>query len=228
MGVLTRFVEIINANINALLEKAEDPAKMVDQYLIDARNDLADVKKQTAEVMAEEARTKRLVDVNVADVAKYTDLAKKALQAGNEGDAKVFIAKKQQLENEGAPLQVAYAAAHENAVKMRQLHDKLTADIQQLEAKKAAIKAKVSVAETQQTVNKYTYSSDKFDQTVAAVQRMEDKANKMLDEATAMAELNAQPIDEAKVIEEKYKNGETASVNEELEALKKELGLVEE
>ena len=79
MGVLTRFVEIINANINALLEKAEDPAKMVDQYLIDARNDLADVKKQTAEVMAEEARTKRLVDVNAADVAKYTDLAKKAL-----------------------------------------------------------------------------------------------------------------------------------------------------
>ena len=70
MGVLTRFVEIINANINALLEKAEDPAKMVDQYLIDARNDLADVKKQTAEVMAEEARTKRLVDVNAADVAK--------------------------------------------------------------------------------------------------------------------------------------------------------------
>ena len=63
---------------------------------------------------------------------------------------------------------------------------------------------------------------------MAAVQRMEDKANKMLDEATAMAELNAQPIDEAKVIEEKYKNGETASVNEELEALKKELGLVEE
>ena len=227
MGILSRFVEIINANINALLEKAEDPAKMVDQYLIDAKKDLADVKRQTAEVMAEEARTKRLVDQNAAEIAKYTDLAKKALTAGNEGDAKVFIAKKQQLENDGAPLQVAYAAAHENALKMRQLHDKLTADIQQLEAKKASIKAKVSVAETQQTINKYSYSTDKFDQTVAAVGRMEEKANKMLDEATAMAELNVQPIDEAKVIEEKYKNGETASVTDELEALKKELGLTE-
>ena len=99
--------------------------------------------------------------------------------------------------------------------------------IQQLEAKKASIKAKVSVAETQQTINKYSYSTDKFDQTVAAVGRMEEKANKMLDEATAMAELNVQPIDEAKVIEEKYKNGETASVTDELEALKKELGLTE-
>ena len=225
MGILSRFVEIINANINSLLEKAEDPAKMVDQYLIDAKKDLADVKRQTAEVMAEEARTKRLIDANAAEIAKYADLAKKALTAGNEGDAKVFIAKKQQLENEGAPLQVAYAAAHENALKMRQLHDKLTADIQQLEAKKASIKSKVSVAETQQTVNKYSYSTDKFEQTVAAVGRMEEKADKMLDEATAMAELNQQPIDEAKLIEEKYKSGETASVNDELEALKKELGL---
>ena len=65
------------------------------------------------------------------------------------------------------------------------------------------------------------------DQTMTAVQRMEDKANKMLDEAVAMAELNAQPIDEARLIEEKYRAGETASVNEELEALKKELGLAE-
>ena len=163
-----------------------------------------------------------------AEADKLTGYAKKALLAGNEGDAKIFVSKKQDLESQIKSLELAYETAKANADKMKQLHDKLTADIQQLEAKKAAIKAKVSVAETQQTVNKYTYSSDKFDQTVAAVQRMEDKANKMLDEATAMAELNAQPIDEAKVIEEKYKNGETASVNEELEALKKELGLVEE
>ncbi len=227
MGILARFVEIIKANINSLLDKAEDPAKMVDQYLIDAREDLAEVKKQTAEVMAEEARTKRLVDNNIAEVAKYTDLAKKALTQGNEGDAKVFIAKKQQLENEGAPLQVAYAAAHENAVKMRQLHDKLTADIQQLEAKKASIKAKVSVANTQQTINKYTYNTDKIDQTMEAFKKMEDKADKMLDVANAKSELDAQPIDDAKALEEKYKAGETASVEDELAELKKAMGLEE-
>lgn len=225
MGILNRFKEIFTANVNAVLDKAEDPAKMIDQYLIDAKNDLADVKKQTAEVMAEEKRTQRLVEQNAADVAKYTDLAKKALQQGNEGDAKVFIAKKQQLENEGAALQVAYAAAHESTLKMRQLHDKLTADIAQLEAKKAAIKSKVNVAETQQTINKYANTSDKFEQTVAAFERMEAKADKLMDEAVAMAELNEVKVDEAKVIEEKYKNGETASVNDELEALKKELGL---
>ncbi len=227
MGILTRFADILGANINALLEKAEDPSKMIDQYLLKAREDLADVKKETAEVMAEETRTKRLVDSNKAEIAKYAELAKKALKAGNEGDAKTFIAKKQGLENSGASLEVAFAAAHENTMKMRQLHDKLVSDIDQLEAKKASIKAKVSIANTQQTVNKFSNTTDKYEKTLSAFEKMEAKADKMLDEANAMAELNkaAENVDEAEYLEAKYQAGQTASVDDELESLKKELGL---
>ena len=71
--------------------------------------------------MAEETRTRRLMEENQAEGARYEDLAKQALLAGNEGDAKVFLAKKQQLESAGAGLVTAYTAAHENAVKMRQM-----------------------------------------------------------------------------------------------------------
>lgn len=87
MSILSRFKDIMSANINALLDKCEDPAKMIDQYLRQLKEDLAEVKQETAAVMAEEKRTKRLVDDNAAEIAKYTDLAKKALTAGNEGDA---------------------------------------------------------------------------------------------------------------------------------------------
>ena len=119
MGILQRFSDIVSANVNALLDKAEDPGKMIDEYLRKATKDLAEVKQETAGVMAEESRTKRLVDDNAAQVAKYEALAKKALLAGNEDDARVFLSKKQELESAGAGLQTAYAAAHENAVKMR-------------------------------------------------------------------------------------------------------------
>lgn len=98
MSILNRFKDIMSANINALLDKCEDPAKMIDQYLRQLKEDLAEVKQETAAVMAEEKRAKRLVDDNAAEIAKYTDLAKKALTAGNDGDAKVFITKKQELE----------------------------------------------------------------------------------------------------------------------------------
>ena len=226
MSILARFTDILQANVNAVLDKMEDPSKMIDQYLRELTDSLAEVKKETAGVMAEEARTKRLVEENRAEVERYAELAKKALQAGNEDDAKVFIAKKQQLESAGAGLAAAYATAHENAVKMRQMHDKLVSDIEALHTRRTAIRAKVAVAKTQDKINKVSSASDKAAGAMSAFDRMEDKADRMLDQANAMAELNAEPTDEAKALEEKYRAaGADASVSDELERMKKELGL---
>ncbi len=226
MAILSRFADIIKANVNAVLDKMEDPSKMIDQYMRDMMDDLAEVKRDTAGVMAEETRTKRLMDENQAEIAKYEDFAKKALQAGKEDDARVFIGKKQQLEASGAGLVTAYAAAHENAVKMRQMHDKLTSDIQQLNARREMIKAKVAVAKTQDKINQVTSTVGKSQSAMGAFERMEDKADRMLDEATAMSELNKEPIDEAKALEEKYsKQHGSAAVDDELAKMKKDMGL---
>lgn len=226
MGILSRFTDIISSNINALLDKAEDPEKMVDEYLRKMTEDLADVKKETAGVMAEESRTKRLVDDNAAEVSKYTNLAKKALTGGNEDDARVFLGKKQELEAIGAGLQTAYASAHENAIKMRQLHDKLVKDINLLNGRRQTIKAKVAVAKTQEKINKLGASADKVEGTMGAFERMEAKADRMLDEASARSELDSQPVDAAQALEEKYRNADTdASVEDELAAMKAQLGL---
>lgn len=226
MGILARFSDIISANINTLLDKAEDPAKMIDQYLRKMMDDLAEVKKETAGVMAEESRTKRLVDENEKEVAKYGDLAKKALLAGNEDDARVFLSKKQELETVGAGLQTSYAVSHENAVKMRQMHDKLVKDINTLNSRREVIKAKVAVAKTQEKMSKLGASGDKAQGVTSAFDRMEAKADKMLDTANAMSELNSKAVDEAQALEEKYKSADTnASVEDELASLKAKLGL---
>jgi len=97
MGILTRFKDIMSANINALLDKCEDPEKMIDQYMRNLESDLGKVKAETASVMAEETRCKRELDECTADVAKYQSYAEKALKAGNEADARTFLEKKQQL-----------------------------------------------------------------------------------------------------------------------------------
>ena len=224
MGILERFGTLIKANINDLIDKMEDPSKMIDQYLLDLREDLAEVKKETAGVMAEEQRAKRLFEDNQAQVAKYENFAKKALAAGNDDDARVFIAKKQELEEAGAAINTAYAVARENAEKMRKLHNKLVADIDNLNSRRNAIKAKVSVAKTQDKVNEISSGSDKGQGAKDAFDRMEQKANDMLDRSNAMNELNSQPVDDAKALEDKYKNN-VASVDDELAAMKAELGL---
>ena len=225
-SVLERFSDIVKANVNAMLDKLEDPSKMIDQYLLEMMEDLAEVKKETAGVMAEENRTKRLVDANVAEVAKYEELAKKALVAGNEGDARVFLSKKQELEAAGAGLHTAYAVAHENAVKMRQMHDKLTQDINDLKARREMIKAKVAVAKTQEKVNQIGATGEKAKAAMSAFDRMEQKADRMLDEANAMAELSEGAADPADALEEKYRKADaSASVEAELADLKNKLGL---
>ena len=225
MGILDRFGTIVKANINALLDKAEDPGKMIDQYLLEMTESLADVKKETSGVMAEESRTRAKVEANQAEVDKYAALAKKALQAGNEADAKVFIAKKQQLETSGQGLLEAYEAARENAQKMRQMHDKLVENIEELKRRREAIKAKVAVARTQGKLNEIGAASDKAEDAMSAFQRMEEKADRMLQRETAMAELNAAPKDEAAALEEKYSGAGATAVDDELAKMKAELGL---
>lgn len=226
MGVLDRFADIVKANINDLLDKAEDPAKMIDQYMRDLTETLAEVKKETAGVMAEETRTKRAYDENLKEIERYEGLARKALTAGNEDDARVFLGKKQQLETKGESLKTTYDAAHENAVKMREMHDKLVGDIDTLNGRREAVKAKVAVAKTQEKVNEFTSAADKAAGTMSAFDRMEAKADAMLDRANAMNELNSQPADPVSSLEEKYKSVTSdAAVDDELAKLKAEMGL---
>ncbi len=225
MGILDRFGTIVKANINALLDKAEDPSKMIDQYLTELMESLAEVKKETAGVMAEESRTRAKVEANRAEVQKYADLAKKALQAGNDGDARVFIAKKQQLETAGQGLTEAYDVARGNAEKMRQMHDKLVGDIEELKRRRETIKAKVAVAKTQSKLNEFSSGSEKAADAISAFERMEEKADRMLDREAALAELNAKPVDEAAELEAKYGSAAPAAVDDELARMKAELGL---
>ena len=225
MGILDRFSTIVKANINALLDKAEDPSKMIDQYLTELMESLAEVKKETAGVMAEESRTRAKVEANRAEVQKYADLAKKALQAGNDGDARVFIAKKQQLETAGQGLTEAYDVARGNAEKMRQMHDKLVGDIEELKRRRETIKAKVAVAKTQSKLNEFSSGSEKAADAISAFERMEEKADRMLDREAALAELNAKPVDEAAELEAKYGSAAPAAVDDELARIKAELGL---
>lgn len=225
MGIITRFKDIMSANINALLDKAEDPEKMIDQYLRNLESDLGKVKAETASVMADEQRCKRELDECVADIAKYQQYAEKAVMAGNDADAKQFLAKKSQLTEKQAGLQQAYDLASANATKMRQMHDKLVGDINELNARKDSIKAKIAVAKTQERINKIGSSYAGAQNSMSAFEKMEAKANKMLDEANAMAELNQSAEDsDVESLASKYDTAQSPAIDDELAALKAQLG----
>ena len=190
-GIIKRFSDIMSANLNALLDKAEDPEKMIDQYLRNLESDLG---------------------------------KEKAIVAGNDNDARQFLEKKQQLVSKQAALQQAYDLAHGNAVKMKEMHDKLVSDMGELKSRRDAIRAKVAVAKTQERLNKVGSSVAGVSNNLSAFDRMEEKANRMLDEANAMSELNTTKDDVADLAAKYDEDSSNTGVDDELAALKAKLG----
>ncbi|MCH5253933.1 MAG: PspA/IM30 family protein [Lachnospiraceae bacterium] len=227
MGIMTRFKDIMAANVNALLDRCEDPEKMIDQYLRNLEQDFAKVKAETASIMAEEKSAKRKLDECDAEIAKMTEYAKKAVAAGNDDEAKQFLAKKAELTQKQSVLAQNYELARGNSEKMRQMHDKLSSDIASLKSRRDMLKAKARVAETQKKMNTLGSGLESAGSNMAAFDRMEEKVNKMFDEADAMDELNARPEEnDVDALAKKYDTGaQSAAVDDELAALKAEMGL---
>lgn len=227
MGIMTRFKDIMTANVNALLDKAEDPEKMIDQYLRNLESDFAKVKAETASIIAEEKSAARKLGECDEEINKMGEYAKKAVAAGNDNDARQFLTKKSELTQKREVLAKNYELAKANSEKMRQMHDKLEADISEMKGKRDMLKAKVKVAQTQRKINEMGAGLESAGNNAAAFDRMEEKVNKMLDEADAIGELNksaaGNDIDD---LASKYDAADTGSdVDDELAALKAEMGM---
>ncbi|EGG34262.1 PspA/IM30 family protein [Paenibacillus sp. HGF5] len=188
MGILSRFKDIMRVNVNSLLERTEDPEKTIDTYMRSLNGDLGKVKAETASVLSDERRAKRALDECSAEIQKLQRYAEKAVEAGNEGDALKFLERKAAQAEKLSDLQAAHESAAANAVRMKQLQDKLVSDMSQLEDRYAELKGKMAAAKSQQELNSGRSSLGGAN---AAFHTMEEKASRALDEAEALAELRA-------------------------------------
>lgn len=227
MSILKRFTDIMSANINSLLDKCEDPAKMVDQILRNLNDDLGKVKAETASIMAEETRAKRELAECNQEINKLVEYAKRAVKSGNDDDARFFLSKKADLTKNQETLEQKVQIASTNALKMRQMHDKLIKEINDLNARRDDIKAKVATANMQKRLNDLGGSLHHSTASLGAFARMEEKANRMLDEANAMAELNT-PKDNLQSLMDKYDAQPSSSIEDELAALKNESSSIDD
>lgn len=218
MEILKRFRDIMTSNIHAMLDKAEDPEKMIDQYLRDLNSDLGKVKSETAAIMAAEKRERRELDELKKEMDDMQRYAVKALEAGNEDDARKFLQRKAELTDKQTDKQTAVELAATNTQQMRQMHDKLESDISELESRRQELKGKAAVAKTQQRMNDFASSVGGAGERISAFDAMEKKINQQLDESAAMAELNKSSETSIQDLAKKYDGG--ANVEDELNSLK--------
>ncbi|HPB42061.1 MAG: phage shock protein A [Spirochaetales bacterium] len=135
MGVFSRFLDIVNANINALLDKAEDPEKMIRLMIQEMEDTLIELKSSAAAKMATLAKSKREYNEFEEEMKRWQARAELAISKGREDLAREALLAKRQVSERLEPLLSQIASSEE-------LISVAKSEIDQIEQKLASVKQK--------------------------------------------------------------------------------------
>jgi phage shock protein A len=135
MGIFSRFTDIVNSNINAILDKAEDPEKIIRLMIQEMEDTLVEVRSAAARAIADKKETTRKLGRLDTEIGDWQAKAELALDKGREDLAKAALAEKAALAKIAVSLNDQLAALTEGL-------DKLNDDISSLEAKLGDAKAR--------------------------------------------------------------------------------------
>lgn len=218
MGLFKRLRDITMASINDMLDKVEDPVKMLEQYLRDMSEDITDAEAAVAKQIAVEKRFKQQMDEAEELVAKRQQQAETAVLAGNDELARKALVDKneQQAKLDGFTQQ--YTVAKQHADTLRAQLTEMKEEFNKLKNKKDLLIARAEAAKAQKSINQ-TMSGFGVDNAAKGFERMENKVLQMEAEAQASGELRGS----SKSLDDEFKALETNAVEDELAALKAKL-----
>ncbi|MGB9905615.1 MAG: PspA/IM30 family protein, partial [Desulfotomaculales bacterium] len=219
MGIFSRLKDLLEANISDLLNKAEDPEKMLNLYIERAGEELKEFNVQVNRAVADELALRQKIEASEKEIESWASQARVAVQQGRDDLARVALERKQtaqaNLENYRAQLseqQKAVAELRENYRLLEEKLHKAKAEREQLIIRKRRAEALKEASEAVQQVSGASALSD-FDRMREKVERLE-------------AEARASSISAGSSLEDEFarlkKAAQQQSVEEELARLKKD------
>lgn len=219
MSILGRIKDLISANVNSMLDQAEDPEKMANEYLRQLTNELYEVRTSVAAAMADETKLEQRRISSSAEVTQWQTKAEAALRAGDEELTKAALSRKVQAQKLAEQYQAQESAQEEQVTAMQDALVQLETRIAEVKAKKELIIAKKNRAQTQEALQRTAQrmgqitALDKLDQ-------LEERVDDDLARAEAMSKL------EQGSLESRFRDLEKESeVDSELAELKRKLGM---
>lgn len=218
MSLFKRLRDLTMSNINALIDKAEDPIKLTDQYIRDMQEDLEDAEKAVAQQIALEKKFKRLYEEQAELAEKRTKQAHMAAQAQNVDLARRALEEKKAAEIKMSEYKASYEQNKQLADNLRAKLEEMRKELTQLKNKRETLVARYNAAKAQTEINK-ALSGFGSDSAAAGLKRMEEKMLQM--EAQAEAS-NALYASKGKSLDEEFEQlNKDAEVEAELAELMK-------
>ena len=223
MGIFARLASLIKSNLNDLISKSEDPEKMLNQVVIDMRQQLDEAKKQVAVSIADEKRLAKQAEQEVANAAEWERRAMLAIKAGDDTLAKEALQRKKEHDNLANTFKDQWQkqknAVDQLKMALRLLNDK----IEEAQRKKNVLLARKKRAEAQKAIQE-TMSGLNNASAFETFDRMASKIDQMEAEAEASAELQEQYTGDS--LAHKFNQLEAkAGADDDLAALKRKMGL---
>ena len=210
MSIFTRFKDIVNSNINSLLDKAEDPEKMLRLMIGEMEDTVIDLKTTTAARMAEAIRSEKKIDEAKATVDRWQQRAELAIEKGKDDLAREALIEKKHA-------QEIYERALANISGLKKSIEEGKEEIRTLEDKIKTAKDKLVALQREQA-----RAQEKRDASVNLNARFEEMENRI----NRMNAYNDLSKSKEKSAEEKFSEMEkNDEIEAEIERIKKEKGI---
>lgn len=218
MGLFKRIKDVTLANINDLIDRAEDPEKMIEQYLRDMGEDLRDAESAVSKAIANRMKFEKLISEEKEMVDKRQHQAIQALEANKEDLARRALEDKNIHQENLDQYQAQYDMAKSQADKLQHQLREMKSKYDDMKNKKDMLKARAQSAKAQKEMND-AMSGINSDGALSGFERMEDKVNQMEAQASASESM----LDENRSLDDELETLGRSDVNDELAALKAQL-----